>query len=333
MPPLSAGGRALALGCSALALAAGSAFGASFTYTTLPNSSDVCFPTAINDSDVVVGGDYDGTTAFFWENGASTFVNEVPEFYDINASGIATAKDPNANIASYSLYDISSGNLQTIRVNSDHYRVSPDFINSSGLIGATFFKRRPGFDSSLIEGTKVTFLDGQNTSFPQITGLNDSGEAIGYYLEQPGTTAGFSYLNGVYTHFSVSGSDVTFPTYVAADGTIVGYYTTANQSEGTGFELAGGAITTFNVRGSTSTYPKAIGPKSEIVGYYRDAQSVPHGFIYVGGKFYTIDFPGSIQTEILGVNSKGSIIGEYTDAQGGDHPYIAQCAGGKTCTK
>jgi hypothetical protein len=335
MPPLSVIARNAVLGFSTLALPAGSGCAASFTYTTLPalSGTDYSSPNAINQNDVVVGSDSSGTTAFFWQNGAATFVSAVPGFYDINASGIATAKDKKAGIRSYSLYNIATGSLQSIKAKTN-LGVYPLLINASGLIGADLYKGKEDlqYGSGLIQGQAVSLMEGKGNTIAYITGLNDSGEAIGYYIHV-GDRIGVTYLNGTYKYFHQPGASGTTPTFIAPDGTIVGYYRMHDRATSDlGFELTEGKFTTISVPGAAETYPSGIGPNGEIVGYYEDAQMVAHGFVYSGGMYSTIDYPGSSSTVIRGINSLGSIIGVYGDSLGNLNGYIGQCASGQTCT-
>ncbi len=336
MPPFSVVAMTLAFGCSALVLSGGSGFAASFTYTTLPalNGTGYSSPNAINQNDVVVGSESSGTAAFFWQSGAVTFVSAVPGFYDINASGIATAKDKKAGIRSYSLYNIATGSLQSIKAKSN-LGVYPLFINASGLIGAELYKGKEGvqYGSGSIQGQSVTVLEGKGNTTAYITGLNDSGKAIGFYIHV-GDRIGFTYLNGTYKYFHQPGANSTTPTFLAPDGTIVGYYRMHDRaSSDQGFELVKGKFTTISVPGAAETYPNGIGPNGEVVGYYEDAQLVSHGFVFSGGAYSTIDYPGSSSTVIRGVNALGSIIGVYGDSQGNLNGYIGQCVSGQTCTQ
>jgi hypothetical protein len=110
----------------------------------------------------------------------------------------------------------------------------------------------------------------------QATGVNDSGEVVGFY------------------QYGVSG---TTPLFSA-------------------FSDIAGTIASFQFPGSVDTQALGVNNLGEIVGDYVDAGGVMHGFLDNAGMFTMLDPTGSTATTINGINDLGTVVGFYVNAAG-----------------
>jgi probable HAF family extracellular repeat protein len=113
--------------------------------------------------------------------------------------------------------------------------------------------------------------------FTKTTGINGSGEIVGYYYDAMLNAHGFLYAGGKFTTIDFPGARNTYPYGINNAGEIVGYYEDGTRYDH-GFLYAGGNFTTFDVPGP-GTYPGGINDFGEIVGYYYDGMLDTHGFL------------------------------------------------------
>ncbi len=110
----------------------------------------------------------------------------------------------------------------------------------------------------------------------QATGINDSGEVVGFY------------------QYGVTG---TTPLFSA-------------------FSYISGTVTSFQFPGSVNTQALGVNDLGDIVGDYVDTGGVMHGFVDDLGAFTTLDPTGSTATTINGINDLGTVVCFYMNAAG-----------------
>jgi PEP-CTERM motif len=99
-------------------------------------------------------------------------------------------------------------------------------VNDSGLISgytATFVDEHSVKSSFLYNGSTFTPIDYPGSSETIVQGINDSGEAVGFYTLD-GQTWGFIYNGGTYTSIAYPGSSETMLFGISNNGEIVGSY-------------------------------------------------------------------------------------------------------------
>jgi uncharacterized membrane protein len=101
----------------------------------------------------------------------------------------------------------------------------------------------------------------------QATGVNNSGEVVGFYQPTSATFNGFTDIGGVISSLMVPGSIDTQPLGVNDLGEIVGDYTDAMGTMH-GFLDNGGVFTTLDPSGSTATTINGINNAGTVVGFY-----------------------------------------------------------------
>ena len=158
------------------------------------------------------------------------------------------------------------------------------------------------------------------SQFAEANGINDSGEAVGYYN---GATSfeGFTYKNGTVTTISVPNSYGTELNGVNNAGQAVGFYFDS-LGGGHSFLYSNGGFSPINVPSDPYATATAINNNGVIVGY-RSGTNAFFGFYDDSGTFSDIFVPGSYGTEALGVNDLGQVVGLYFDVNGIHHPFLA----------
>jgi hypothetical protein len=147
--------------------------------------------------------------------------------------------------------------------------------DAAGAVGQTAITVAggPSFTSPVFTNINALLPANMNS---QATGVNDSGEVVGFY--QYATSMGAPLFSAF--------SDIH------------------------------GTIASFQFPGSVNTQALGLNNLGEIVGDYVDAGGVMHGFLDNAGVFTMLDPAGSTATTINGINDLGAVVGFYVNAAG-----------------
>ncbi|QNI33090.1 hypothetical protein H7849_03680 [Alloacidobacterium dinghuense] len=230
---------------------------------------------------------------------------------------------------------------------------SGDFASQTQAIGINN-KRFPdivGFYTDNATGFTHGFLDSNGTqstvddpagSAPNVTtpvqnllGINDFGDAAGFWMDNNGHEHGFIVLLDFQTPSKSTFIEIPpsmFKGAVATQasnftdlGQVCGFWTDGDGNNHGFFGLLGPLLFMFNVEingvPAISTSPFGCNNKGEVVGSFTDASGNVHGFIFNHGRSVQFDAPGSSQTPafgvmgtfINGVNDNGDIVGFFSD--------------------
>jgi len=147
-------------------------------------------------------------------------------------------------------------------------------INKSGDIVGAYWDgtRAHGF---LLSGGVYTTLDPPGSISTTATGINKSGQIVGWYADSSDVWHGWLLSSGTYTTIHYAGKSTTFLYGIADNGQIVG-----------GYDLQGGFIYqggTFNdivvsLDPSAAIVPSRINPKGVMVGDYIDGAGTIYGY-------------------------------------------------------
>ena len=162
----------------------------------------------------------------------------------------------------------------------------PNFLkfvtaNSNGGFVMSFRGLRVGLNPS---GKFAKFADADQLVETALTGVNNSGEMVGFFGDPVGSR----------------------PLYIHKDGT-------------QDADLEGILAGLPGISGPA--LPADINNKSHIVGFYIKGASIS-GFLVKNGKAFEIAYPGADATEPSGINSNGQIVGSYV-AGGVRHGFLA----------
>ncbi|HWG25148.1 CHRD domain-containing protein, partial [Actinospica sp.] len=159
----------------------------------------------------------------------------------------------------------------------------------------------------------------------QLLGINDDGDAVGFYTDAAGSNHGYTY--SIHSHkfrsVMVSGQGATSVTAAGINGRgdIAGFFTGSGGTQDAFLLTGHGQQTVLAYPGATMTQAFGVNDHDEVVGVYQTGSgngAQTHGFTWTrAGSFQTVDDPnGAGATTVNGVNDKGDLVGFYTDAQG-----------------
>jgi hypothetical protein len=170
-----------------------------------------------------------------------------------------------------------------------------------------------------------------NDAVTEILGINDSGLAVGFYVNPSGIDVPFE-LNiptVTFTELKPPGSVNAEATGINGKGNISGWESTNKGTEG--FYLQAGTYYPFLYPGSQATYALSLNWQDQIVGDYIDSHGKTHGFLLTGPtrggakqQWQVIDEPNAAAgTWVTGISNHEDICGYYVDASGVQHGFVA----------
>lgn len=287
------------------------------SFSVLDNPGDPNFNQllGINNGRVIVGYFGDGTV--------------VPN------NGYVLVPPAHYSVENFLINGAPAAQTQAIGINN---RSMPDIVGF-------YTDAATGFTHGFLDSKGVqTTLDDPAGLPPNVTtpvqnllGINDVGEAAGFWVDNDGHEHGFvvrihaqSPTSSTFTEIPPS----TFPGAVATQASditdrhqVCGFWTDTNGNNHGFIGRPDHGFATFDVqiRGgtATSTSPFGCNDRGVIVGSFTDANGAVHGFIALGRRFLQYDAPGSSQTAafgvmgtfINGVNDRGDIVGFFSDGQ------------------
>ena len=160
-------------------------------------------------------------------------------------------------------------------------------LNASGTTAAGYSSTDP---AGMTNETAITVSGGPSFTTPvfttinlpsnisQATGVNDSGEVVGFFQLASGNFSAFSDVGGAITPFEFPGSASTQALGVNNLGEIVGDYVDAGGVMH-GFLDNAGAFTMLDPTGSTATTINGINDLGTVVGFYVNAAGATIGTI------------------------------------------------------
>lgn len=175
---------------------------------------------------------------------------------------------------------------------------------------------------------RVTFpaADGSSPAVNELLGINNSGVAVGFYLDSLGGAHSyrFSILTRRFARINVNGSGNVTATAINGGGAVVGFFTNNAGKVLSFLKRANGSTVTFGKAGADLTQAFGINKTGEVVGAYTKGNST-FGFTWqLGHGFTTVSDPnGRGSTIINGVNNSGELVGFYTDAHGNTDGMLA----------
>ena len=125
------------------------------------------------------------------------------------------------------------------------------YIGTAGLFGNTF--------------TDINGLLPANQN-SQATGINDAGNAVGFYLLTPDTSVGFLDKDGVISTVDPFGSTFTQALGINQAGEIVGFYVDGNGVQH-GYTDTDGVFSSFDPAGSVNTTINGVNSLGQLVGF------------------------------------------------------------------
>ncbi len=163
----------------------------------------------------------------------------------------------------------------------------------------------------------------------QVTGLNNKGDTVGFWVTAKGTNRGFVEWNGVFASYT----DPRSPHATGAvnqllginnAGTAVGFYNDAHgHSHAYQLNQATGSFKAIKIPGAVSATATGINNNGDVVGFFTDASGTTSSFLVTPSHHLTAyQFPGGSDTQAFGINGKDQIVGSYLDGAGVMHGFV-----------
>jgi hypothetical protein len=205
-------------------------------------------------------------------------------------------------------------------------------INKHNVISGYFGAGTPGHpNKGYLLNPPYGQADYTNENFPgsvqtQVTGLNNLGDTVGFWVNGKNTNRGFVEWNGAFTSYTnpktphVKGA-VNQLLGINDAGIAVGFYNDA-KGHAHAYELnqATGKFTKLTAP-ATSVTATGINNNGDIVGFAGPAGS-SFSWLRHHGQLTTLQFPGGSDTQAFGINGKDQIAGTYLDNGGVMHGFV-----------
>jgi len=200
-------------------------------------------------------------------------------------------------------------------------------INSAGTAVGWCINIKTNLDESFTYSKgKFTPISFPKSNGTQATGINDTGEIVGEYLDSSGNAHGFLLAKSKYTAINVKGAAQTVAYGINNAGDIAAY-SGSTISAGTvvcpcvGYIVKGTKFTKVSDpnAGTDGTVAHATNNKGQVVGTYYDSAGDVHGWLLDGGKYYELNDPTGCKCDTRGdgVNDTREIVGRYSTTLGG----------------
>jgi len=161
----------------------------------------------------------------------------------------------------------------------------------------------------------------------QVTGINNSGVTVGFWVDGQGGNFGFVDHNGHFTSVTDPNTTST-PRFnqllgINDHNIAVGFYNDANgKSHGYTYNVSTGSFhpVTLPVAADSIT-ATGINNRGDISGFYT-SNGATSGFLLTHAGFRQLSFGSGNTTQALGVNQADEVVGSYLDGTGATHGFI-----------
>jgi len=171
-----------------------------------------------------------------------------------------------------------------------------------------------------------------NENFPgsvqtQVTGINNKGDTVGFYIDSNGNNFGFVEWNGVFTSYkdpNTGNGTVNQLLGINDQGIAVGFYTDAS-GVNHAYELnqSNGHFKNIVPPNGNNAIATGINDYGDVVGFLTGSNgNTAVGFLLKAKRYTEFDFPNSTVTNPFGVNLSDQIVGSYVDSNGLTHGFL-----------
>lgn len=221
-------------------------------------------------------------------------------------------------------------------------------INDSGVIAGYFG------DGSVVPNNGYTLTAPYGPAnyslenFPasaqtQVTGINNPGETVGFYIDGVGNQHGFYNIGGVF-HSVDNPASLPAPTggvttnqllAVNNAGMAAGFYVSPSSGNtfGETYDTLNNTFHAVNLgNGAIDVTAAAINDAGIVGGFYTNGATNSTGYILNGSVLTLVQDPLGVSTQVLGLNNKGLADGDYVDSAGNMHGFIYNLVSGQYAT-
>lgn len=197
-------------------------------------------------------------------------------------------------------------------------------INNSGEIsGFHGAVTASGFTLTLPNNFTTQNFPGSASSMA--VGINSFGSTGGIYVDNAGTTHGYTDIGGTFSTVDAPGTAFNQILGINDTNETAGY--TSTDPAGATLQMAdsqmGGVFTNINslLPANFNSQATGLNNAGTVVGFYMPTTASSIGFLDTAGAISTIDPFASAFTQALGINNMGEIVGFYVDAGNFQHGY------------
>jgi probable HAF family extracellular repeat protein len=173
-------------------------------------------------------------------------------------------------------------------------------------------------------GVEAPVFKFKNLSIPGalqtwLTGVNDSGVVVGWFVDQQGNSHGFSLVGDKLTSLNDASGVSTQPYAVNNAGDIVGSYVNncAGEVCSQGFVYRDGLFRDIGPPRTVTTAAFGINDLGEFVGTYGDGFGGRHAFLWNGSTYMNLNGLSAV-----GINNGGLITVQAADSASNIHSFI-----------
>ena len=164
---------------------------------------------------------------------------------------------------------------------------------------------------------QITDLGSLGGTYSQATGINGSGQIVGYSDASGGSHAFVSAVGGGLTDLGTLGGTTSVASGINTNGQVVGYGNTTSGNTHAFVWSAAGGMTDLGTLGGASSFGTAINGNGQVVGY-SDISGSTHAFTWnPTGGMTDLGTLGGTQSQALGINDKGQVVGNGITINGG----------------
>jgi hypothetical protein len=310
----------------------------------------------LNDNGLVVGSYVDGsgnTDGFVYNTETATYTTVI----DPNANGMTVVNGINDQGQLAGFYLDHAGNTDGMLATPPAPTLAWTFVEDLNNRDSTFNQNLAINNSGTIAGyygsgaaghpnkgyTQVapygqanyTYENFPTSAQTQVTGINNAGTTVGFWVDGAGDNLGFVDQNGHFTNVldpaapALGGTTPITEQLLGLNdlGKAAGFYNdAAGNSHGFIYDIGNGSFAPVNVAGATSVTATDINDRGQISGFFT-AGGATEGFIDVGGKITTLAGPaGATDVQALGLNNGGLVVGSYVDGLGHTDGFVYNMA-------
>lgn len=186
-----------------------------------------------------------------------------------------------------------------------------DYITEEGTLGSD--NRRIGY---VFDGNDFVDFSIPNAN-TLLTGINNNGDLIGYYMTTDSHTHAFLYSGGALTSLDFPGAKYNGAVDINNSGQVLGGYSIDGITSHVYLYDSGSFTILDAFPGAESTGFSGMNDNGDLVGSYSlsdpDSSYNSHGFIYSNGEFIPVDHPVEPNVTFLSdINNQGQVLGMYS---------------------
>ncbi len=193
------------------------------------------------------------------------------------------------------------------------------FVVALTILGLTTAAHAETFGFAT-NGTSYNLFLFPDSTYTGASGINNSGQIVGVYVDQDYVVHGFLKDGDLYTSLDHPGSIYTSAVGINNVGQIVGVFTNRDGAAA-GFLKDGNNFIEITYPNAYFSDAAGINDAGQVIGSYKDSdvtlQGVGwHGYVMDRNGYTRIDYPNSKNSEASGISNSGRIVGYFWDPDG-----------------